>query len=214
MTTYTLTVKNESNEPWDIYTFQKNPNIADPHLKSLAWFTKYSAAHSTVKFSWDLSYNLMWAETGELVPGVIFDANQFYPADPFTPGAATYSRAGNQVQLTYHAEESYFEFGGGGLLPNTLPGTLYVASDSTVPNGIASVGIGMSNAGTFARPALTNIVSEFSPEPTYYVAAGTSIQQGQVLEDQVSQSIELQFAGVTDLTAAFQPDHTWVVSGA
>jgi hypothetical protein len=43
MTTYTLTVKKAWGEAWDMYTFQKNPDIADPNLKSLAWFAQSTA---------------------------------------------------------------------------------------------------------------------------------------------------------------------------
>jgi hypothetical protein len=197
-----------------VYTFQKNPNIADPNLKSLAWFTKSTAAYSAVKFSWDLNYNFMWAETGMLVPGVVFEANQSFPANPFATAVAQHNLEGNQVQLTYHADDDYFEFVDGPPTPGVVRGTLYAVSDSTVPNGIASVGIGMSNAGTFAQPALTNIMASFTPDPTYYVAAASSMQQGAVLEDEVSYAVELQFAGVTALTATFQPDHTWTVSAS
>lgn len=214
MTTYSLTVKNASNEAWDIFTFQKNPepDLNSPGLVSLAWFTKYTAANSQAKFTWDLNYNFMWSDTGTLVPGVIFEASQSFPADPFTLGPATPNQAGDQVTLTYHPEQDYFEFVPGVPLAAPSPGTLYVVSDSTVPNGLASAGIGMSGAGTFALPGLTNITAEFTPDPTYYVAASVSMQQGQVLEDEVSNCVELQFAGVTSLTATFQPDHTWSVS--
>ena len=217
MTTYHLTVKNESNEDWDIFTFQKNPilNLNSPALVSLAWFTKYTAAHSQCKFKWDLEYNFMWSETGNLTPGVVFDASQSFLADPFATGLATAANAGDQAVLSYNAEQEYFEFNNEGpLVTNPSPGTLYIACDSSVPNGVASVGIGMSNAGTFALPALTNITAEFTPDPTYYVAANVSIQQGQVLEEEISNAVELQFAGVTSLTATFNPDHTWSVSPA
>lgn len=214
MTTYSLTVKNDSGEPWDMYTFQKSPNVSDPNLKSLAWFTKYTAKHSTVKFTWDVSYCFMWSETGVLVSGVVFEANQSFPADPYATGLATSTQAGNQVNLSYHDEDDYFEFIAGPSLLGTVPGTLYAVSDNSVPNSVASVGIGMSNAGAFAVPALTNITASFTPDPTYYVAAATSVQQGEVLEDEVSNSVELQFAGVTALTATFLPDHTWVVSSS
>jgi hypothetical protein len=215
MTTYNLTVRNDSNEPWDIFTFQKNPilNLNSPALVSLAWFTKYTAAHSQAKFTWELDYNFMWSDTGDLTPGVVFEASQSFPADPFVSGLATASKAGDQAILSYHPQQEYFEFTDDGLLVlNPSPGTLYVSSDSSVPNGIASVGIGMSNAGTFALPALTNITAEFTPDPTYYVAASVSMQQGQVLEEEISNAVELQFAGVTSLTATFNPDHTWSVS--
>jgi len=214
MTTYNLTVKNESNEPWDMFTFQKNPgpSLSSPALVSLAWFTKYTAPHSQCKFTWDLNYNFMWSNTGTLTPGVVFEASQSFPADPFIVGPATATKAGDQATLTYHEEQDYFEFVAGIPVVNPVPGTLYVVSDSTVPNGMASVGMGMSNAGTFALPGLTNITAEFTPDPTYYVAASVSMQQGQVLEDEVSTAVELQFAGVTALTATFNPDHTWTVS--
>jgi rhizosphere induced protein len=214
MTTYTLTVNNASGEAWDMYTFQKDPSIADPNLKSLAWFTQSTAAYSAVKFSWDVNYNFMWAETGMLVPGVVFEASQSFPANPFVTAAALHDREGNQVQLTYHGKEDYFEFVEGPPVSGAVPGTLYAVCDSTVPNGIASVGIGMSNAGTFAQPALTNVIASFTPDPTYYVAAANSIKQGAILEDEVSRAVELQFAGVTALTATFQSDHTWVVSAS
>lgn len=214
MTTYNLTVKNESNEPWDIYTFQKNPltNLNSPALVSLAWFTKYTAPNSQAKFTWDLTYNFMWSNTGALTPGVIFEASQSFPADPYTIGPARANQAGDQATLTYHEEQDYFEFVDGVPIANPVPGTLYVVSDASVPNNIASVGIGMSNAGTFALPGLTNITAEFTPDPTYYVAASVRMQQGQVLEEEVSNAVELQFAGVTSLTATFNADHTWTVS--
>lgn len=123
--------------------------------------------------------------------------------------------AGNQAFLTYNAARNFFQFTDGPAVVQQVagatPGTLYAGCDSTVPNGLASVGIGMSNAGTFALPALTNILSEFTPEPTYYVAAGVSVQQGEVLEEEVSNSVQIEFAGVTSLTATFNADHTWTV---
>jgi rhizosphere induced protein len=214
MTAYNLTVKNESNEAWDIFTFQKNPQpeLNSPGLVSLAWFTKYTAAHSQAKFTWDLNYNFMWSDTGTLTPGVVFEASQSFPADPFAQGPSTATQAGNQVTLVYHPEQDYFEFTDGVALGAPSPGTLYVVSDASVPNGMASAGIGMSNAGTFALPGLTNITAEFTPQPAYWVAASVSMQQGQVLEDEVSNAVELQFTGVTSLTATFNPDHTWSVS--
>lgn len=213
MTQYTATIINDSGEPWDMYMFQRNPNVNDPHLKTLAWFAKYAAANSTVAFQWDLTYDFMWSQIGLLVPGVQFKANQTFPADPYVEGIASVAHAANQAVLTYHSANEYFEF-----TPNARPltdttrGTLYVRCDATVPNGVASVGIGMSGAGTFARPAQTNITSLFTPEPTYYVAAAVNIQQGQVLEEDISQAVQLTYDQVTGLTATFTPDHTWVVT--
>lgn len=217
MTTYNLTVVNNSDESWDMYTFQKNPasSIGNPQLRSLAWFTKATAAQSTATFTWDLTYNFMWSETGTLIPGVVFRASQSFPADPSRNGVSSRNSAGNQAFLTYNASRNFFEYSTSSAIeavPGATAGTLYVNSDATVPNGIASVGIGMSNAGTFALPALTNILSEFTPEPTYYVAAGVSVQQGEVLEEEVSNAAQIEFAGVTSLTATFNPDHTWTVS--
>ncbi len=216
MTTYTLNVVNNAKEDWDIFTFQKNPtsSLNSPKLSSLAWFTKYAASSSKVTFQWDLSYNLMWSEQGALVPGVRFQANQSFPADPFATGSANAGKAGRQATLTYDAENDYFRFTDGPTVPGSTAGTLYVACDGTVPNGRASVGIGMSNAGTFAMPALTNITAGFTPEPTYFVAAAVEMQVGQVLEDEVSNAVELEFAEVTTLTATFNANHTWTVTSS
>jgi rhizosphere induced protein len=216
MTTYSLNVVNNSKEDWDFYMFQKNPqgSLNSPKLSSLAWFTKYAASSSKVQFQWDLSYNLLWSEQGVLVPGVKFQANQSFPADPFATGSASAGKAGRQATLRYDAENDYFRFVDSQTVPGSTAGTLYVACDGTVPNGRASVGIGMSNAGTFAMPALTNITAGFTPEPTYYVAASVSMQVGQVLEDEVSNSVQLEYDEVTSLTATFSANHTWSVTSS
>lgn len=215
MTQYSLKVLNDSNEPWDIFMFQKNPasDITNPHLRSLAWFRKYTAPNSVVTFTWNLDYSFSWSESGNLVPGVVYTAGQTFPADPFQPGWATANQAGSWTNFVYHPEQDYFEFAkGGGAAPSHSSGTLYIKVDPSVPNRLASVGIGMSGTPAFALPALTNILHDFTPEPVYYVAASTQMKQGQVLVEEVSNAARLDYDGVANLTATFSRDHTWSVA--
>jgi hypothetical protein len=75
--TYTLTAINNSTNPTQIAVFQQDPNLA-PSLNvfSLAWFSKFAYPFTTIKFSWTISYNFVWSQTGVLAPGVVFDATQ------------------------------------------------------------------------------------------------------------------------------------------
>ncbi|GAA4455162.1 hypothetical protein [Phytohabitans houttuyneae] len=214
MTQYQLTVMNNSSEPWDIFMFQKNPagQLTNPHLRSLAWFRKYTAPNSVATFTWSLDYSFSWSQTGALIPGVVYSAGQTFPADPFKSGYATAGQAGSWTNFIYHADNDYYEFvKGPGGVPAHASGTLYINVDKSVPNQLAAVGIGMSGAPAFALPALTNILHEFTPQPVYYVAAGTQMKQGQVLIEEVSNAAELDYDGVASLTATFGRDHTWSV---
>jgi hypothetical protein len=215
MTQYTLNVVNESGQPWDMFMFQKNPgsNITNPNLVSLAWFQKSTGPNSTLTFQWTLDYSLTWSDKGVLTAGARFTAGQTFPADPFKPGYATASQAGSWTNFVYHAERDYFEFvKGNGPVPVHTNGTLYINVDGSVPNGAASVGIGMSGSPAFALPALTNILHDFTPEPVYYIAASTQMVQGQVLVGEVSNAARVEYDAVTSCTATFGADHVWTVT--
>src|SRR5215470_13018860 len=114
---------------------------------SLAWFAEPAWPTTTVKFESNMNYSFGWDKTGTLIPGVIFDASQSWPADPS-------NITNNQVYFTYSQNAYTFQ-------PSTLVqapevGNLYIQESGTIPLKEASVGIGMSGAGTFVVQAEPN----------------------------------------------------------
>ena len=117
-TQYTLRFKNNSTLP-DVY--QKNPG-QDIHknLFPLAWFSKVCNPKTTFTFKWTIDCSFVWSETGELVPGVFFDASEVKDADPantnmnatgFIPIFLHLSRSGVSCLKTDYApqfEKSHF----------------------------------------------------------------------------------------------------------
>ena len=199
-TQYSLTVINQSQNLGDFCVYQTAPDIDDPNVFSLAWFTKKAQPTTKVKFTWTIDYSFIWSETGTLVPGVMFDASQVWDADLSTK---------NQVTLTNDAGAFTFE----NLQAGPKPGTLSIKQDATIPFNTAAAGIGMSGAGTFVVQAQPNYTSMFSPHPKYWVTFG-SFEQGEVLDitQIVSQSAEIDFpVNVYSMTAILQADNTWLV---
>ncbi|MFZ5817492.1 MAG: protein rhiA [Bacillota bacterium] len=199
MTKYSLVFKNASSQFGSLCVYQTNPDISDPGVMSLAWFAK--AAHPTTKvvFTWETEYSFVWDETGLLRPGVIFDASQAWPADP---------QSMNQVTFTYSAGAYTFKDVRRGPRPNSL----YINQEITVPANQASVGIGMSGAGTFVVQAQPNMNLIFSPHPKYWVTFGNFIQ-GQVLDiTEISNKAEVLFPnGIYSMDVTLNQDNTWTV---
>ncbi len=160
MTTYSVTVLNNSQTSADFAVFQKPPPTSLPgNVFSLAWFARPTSSSSRDTFTWDLDYGLAWSETGVLQPGTGSAASQNSPADPNGPdvvyltqdnfGAPTFSNPGNNGAL----------------------GSLNVQQMANVAPNRAAVGIGTAGSGTFAEAA-SNMTTVFTPHPTYWVTSG------------------------------------------
>ena len=196
---YNLNVINNSTQTGDMCIYQSDPNTNDPKVMSLAWFSKRATPATKLKFTWTIDYSFVWSETGVLVPGVIFDASQTFPADLSTTNQITFSDVGGA-----------FNFSGQTAGPSA--GSLYVLQDKTIPSNVASVGIGMSGAGTFVVPSQPNMTDIFTPKPKYWITFGNYIA-GQVLDiTSISQKANLAYPfNIYSLTATFNPDNTWTV---
>lgn len=202
--TYTLTAINNSSNPTQIAVFQQDPNlITGLDVFSLAWFSKYAYPDTKVIFRWNISYNFVWSETGQLAPGVLFEATQH-------PDAGL--EKNNQISLDYDAKNGAYFFDP--RIPVTAPptGQLRVIQTRNVPLKQASVGIGMSGFGTFVVQAQPNMTASFTPHPKYYIIAG-NIQQGQVLDiAQITSAPEVPFdPGVYNMTAILGMDNKWTI---
>lgn len=196
---YNLNVLNNSTQLGNICVYQSDPNVNNPKVMSLAWFSKTVAPQTKAKFTWTVDYSFVWSETGELIPGVIFDVSQEFPADLSTTNQVTFTNTAGAFMFTNQTAG-----------PNQ--GSLYVMQDKTIPSNAAAVGIGMSGAGTFAVPSQPNMTLIFSPHPKYWVTFGT-YEAGEVLDiTAISKKAEIKYpVNVYTMTATFQEDNTWTV---
>lgn len=202
MAKYTLLVKNNSTLEGDICVYQTSPDINDPKVMSLAWFSEHAHPTTNLKFDWNLDYCFIWDETGVLKPGITFEASQMWKAN---------LAGNNKVTLTY--KNGAFTFSNQEAGPSD--GILYIGEDRTIPIDTASVGIGMSGAGTFVSQASPNMNLSFTPHPVYWVTCGT-FKQGQVLDTtEITNAAQVEFPpNVYTMLATLNPDNTWTVAPA
>ncbi|WP_330984953.1 MULTISPECIES: protein rhiA [Enterobacterales] len=196
---YTLKVQNNTRNVGKICVYQTLPDLNDPTVMSLAWFAKVAHPTTHVQFNWNIDYSFIWDETGPLVPGVVFDASQVWPAGLTSNNSVTFSS--QQQALTFTNQQTA-----------ARAGTLYVHNDGTVPFDKASVGIGMSGAGTFAKPAQPNMTFSFTPHPEYWVTFG-DYQVGEVLDiESITNAQKIVFnPNVYNVDAVLNLDNTWTV---
>lgn len=196
---YSLIFVNNSTNPGSACVYQEDPNIGNPNVQSLAWFAKRTAPTTRTTFSWTVDYSFVWAETGELIPGVMFAASQTWAADLTSTNQVTFSNDGGMY--TFQNQQA-----------GAQAGSLYIREDASVPLKQASVGIGMSGAGTFAVQAQPNMNLVFTPHPKYYITFG-EFTPGEVLDiTSITDKAEIKFpSGVTSMTALLREDNTWSV---
>ncbi|AHG50166.1 protein rhiA (plasmid) [Rhizobium leguminosarum bv. trifolii CB782] len=202
-TQYSLLLKNQSAQPWTFYVYQKIPQQM-ANVFSLAWFcSPYQIrVGNQIKFTWEIDYNFVWSDTGQLIPGVDFLASGVQDGSPAGANTTTFS------------------LDGGPGLSNPVKGdpagSLVIKDAANVPNSRFSVGIGMSGTGTYVVQAGTNLTHTFTPTPSYWIAAGTNVNIGTVLSiDTITQTSEVKFpSAVYNLVGTLQEDNSWVVNPA
>jgi rhizosphere induced protein len=204
VTTYTLTAVNNSTNYVDLCVYQTPPDLGNIDVLALAWFAEPAWPTTTTVFDWEVDYSFVWSQTGELGPGVLFTGGQSWPADPADPAL-------QQVKFTY--AQGAYTFQNGSEVAAAQPGSLYISGLPALPLKEASVGIGMSGAGTFAVQAQPRLLTVASPHPEYWITAGT-FQQGQVIDiEQITQSAAVAFPpGVFAMTATLNADNSWTVA--
>ncbi len=196
---YTLIFKNNSTLPGNACVYQKDPGFG-PNIMSLAWFSKYAFQTTQLTFQWKVDYSFVWSQTGQLIPGVIFAASQYWPADLSTSNKVTFT---NQAGAYTFKDQ----------VPGPTQGSLYIYEDGKLPSNQASVGIGMSGYGTFVQQAQPNLELAFTPHPEYWITFG-NYTQGQVLNVQsITQAARVEFpVNVFSMTAILNPDNTWTIN--
>jgi hypothetical protein len=199
MSQYSIVFNNQSTNDGTFCCFQQDEDMKISGVMSLAWFAKRCDTNSSCTFNWTIDYSFIWAETGILKPGITFQASQTIPAD---------LAQNNLITLDY---DGAFHFGAKGSA--TPQGSLYVEETGNIPLQKASVGIGMSHAGTFVVQAEPNMDVTFTPHPTYYVAFG-DFEQGEVLDvQQMTEGAKIEFPpNVYVMYATLDAANTWHVS--
>jgi len=119
----------------------------------------------------------------------------------------------NAVNLTYLGT---YPDGGAPAFPaapsDGPSGVILVYSDLTIPTNsqqlsveeTLNVGIAMNSRTIVSVQLLPNQTYQFTPEPTYYIIAG-SFLVGQVVDTAISTSaFEIKYQGITDQTVIFK----------
>jgi hypothetical protein len=198
-TFYSMTLINKSAGPWNFYVYQQMPNEQSAHVFSLAWFCSpfMIVPGANITFQWTIDYMFVWGATGSIQPGVTFTAGQTVDADPASLNTTTFSTVPGP-NMTAAAM-------------GPPQGSLVIRDAAQVPSGKFSVGIGMGDAGTFVTAAGPNLLHTFTPTPTYWIAAGTDVKIGTILDiTTVSQNHQVIFpVNVYDVAYELGPTNQW-----
>lgn len=197
---YTLRLENNSASPWTFYVYQQLPNQESANVFSLAWFcSPYQIVPGNfIRFQWEIDYGFVWGDTGAIQPGVIFDAGGIVPANLMTANNTIFTtQPGPHLTSPEKGDPA---------------GSLKVSDENNVPNNRFSVGISMSGAGTFVTPAGPNLDHIFTPTPSYWIAAGTNVRIGTILNiATITRNKEVEFPHAEfDRKFSLNQANTWV----
>lgn len=180
-TQYQVQIKNNATFTGKFCVYQRQPDVEQMGAMTLAWFSKGAHPNTSVDFKWDVNYNFVWSETGNLERGVIFDASQTLNADLKMNNKVTFQHDDNGYYFTDQTTDA------------AHAGELIIAQQNSIPANEAAVGIGMSGFGTFIWKAEPNVPLTIEPKPEYWVTYG-QYQQGEVLDMQeIVYSLKLQY---------------------
>lgn len=200
MTQRQLILVNQSDMPGSLVVFQQyGTEVQSPEL---AWFAKYVYPNTQVSFSWnDTDYDFVWAGTGQIQSGVVFDASQVIPAN---------AQTSNEITLSYDGTNHVFYFNN--QMTGQPAGVFIINADSSLPVNAAAAGIGMAGRAAFAVNVQPNIRIQIVPAPTYWVTFGT-VKQGEFFTITGGVTpIQVTFpVNVNSMTVTLNADLTWTV---
>jgi hypothetical protein len=199
--THTLFFVNNSSQPAMtacLYQVLRTPTAGS---FPVAWLTKPAAPTTTVKFSWDVTYDFVWSQSGALLPGALVSASQTWQiSDTATRNQVTLT-SGDDDALTFEDQTA-----------GPAEGILTIVQNGTIPAGAASVGIGMAGAPICLAQAGPNLKTSFKPLSAYWLAFG-AFSEGQVLDpSSIPNPKQIVFpANVHSMTATLGASNTWSV---
>ncbi|QRK09335.1 hypothetical protein JQX13_04085 [Archangium violaceum] len=196
---YSLLFVNNSTNLGDACVYQTSPELGAPGMMSLAWFAKTAAPTTRIRFAWTVDYDFVWAEVGELMPGVLFEAGQIWRTNLSTTNQVDFTFAGGAYTFTNQ-------------MKGPQAGVLYINQSGNIASAQAAVGIGMSGRSTFAVQAQPSMCVTFVPRPRYWITFG-DYAQGEVLDvARIINPAEIQFPiNVYSMTAILNKDDSWTI---
>lgn len=199
MSTFTINFTNNSSSSGNFCLFQQNHNSPNPSVFSTAWRVEAAAPNTRLAISWNTDFYFFWAKTGQLQPGVIFNAGE---------NALTSLTERNRITVTKVDRDYKFTNQRDGY----QHGSLTIEADATTVPNQASVGIGLSGAVAYAVQAQPNMTFMFVPRLEYWVAFG-KFQQGQVLDPSGFSAMKIDFPpGIFSMNATLNPDNSWTIT--
>ena len=202
-TLYGVTLTNKSSKPWTFYIYQKPPE-SSPDVFSLAWFcSPYKVQlNNRISFQWGTDYSFVWGETGILRPGITFDAGGATSADPETGNTSVFAAPfPHDPEFSAPVRERPYE-------------ALTIKDCGTVPDHKYAVGIGMSGKGAFVTQSSSNLIHNFTPRPSYWIAASNNVQLGSVLRlETITQNEHIEFGpNVYNLSYTLNAKNQWEIT--
>ncbi|KRR23835.1 hypothetical protein CQ14_22645 [Bradyrhizobium lablabi] len=198
MTTYKLKLVNQSEAPWFLYVYQ-GPREPSQGVLCPIWLCSPFMIAPTVNYSfkWTPTDIFAWGAVGIIEPGVVFSANQILAADLETANSTNFSMDPAPHFTTPEKGQS--------------PGSLTIKAGSTVPADTFSIGIGMSDSATYVLPAVPNRIYMIKPSPTIWIAAGTDVEVGMIIDTSaVKQNFHVIFPpNVFEVTCTLDKNNKW-----
>lgn len=197
---YNLTLKNNSTTPWTFYIYQQAPEQPGNEVFSLAWFASpYTINPATnITFSWTMEYGFVCGTCESIRPGATFSASDQVSGDLNLNNSIELVNWKNKPSLNNPVRGNH-------------PGAMTIRSHSNVPDKSVAAGMSLSGSATFITATGPNLAHVFTPTPTYWIAAGTDVQAGTVLDiSAIKQNAKVVFpANSHSLTYSFGPDNQW-----
>ena len=197
MTTYKLTLINQSETAWCLYAYQAPREQASGFLCPVWLCSPFMIAPNVNwTFEWTTNYIFVWGAVGVSEPGVVFSANETLPADLQTA---------NSTNFSVNPEPHFSPAG------TASPPGSFTISIGSIPGDTFSVGIGMGDSSTFVLPAASNFNYAIAPMSVLWIAAGTNVQAGTILDaSAVKQNFQVTFPpNVFEVTCTLDKNNKW-----
>lgn len=197
---YNLTLKNNSAKPWTFYVYQQAPEQPGNEVFSLAWFASpfHIMPDTRINFSWTMEYGFVCGTCESVRPGATFSASDQVSGD---------LNSKNEIELVNWKNKPSLN----NPVRGNHSGALTIRSHSDVPDKSVAVGMSLSGSATFITATGPNLTHVFTPTPTYWIAAGTEVQAGTILDiTAIKQNAKVVFpANSHSLTYSLGPDNQW-----
>lgn len=195
-----LNVINNSSSTISACLYQQPQNQL-PGLYPVVWLSAPLYPGMRRTFAWSNNdYSFVWAQTGLLMPGIIFFPSQLIAAN-----------IGDQITFNVNGSGGYAQFGS----PTPSPSNNLTINDGANFNLLQyAVGVGLSGSAVYVAQAQPNMAYQFTPASNKIFLFAGNCQTGEVLMNTqtISNAALITYAGQTQATATLQMNGMWNVT--